>query len=69
MQVTPLYGPRVLRAPHMPYRVTMWVDHTPRGDVVYVDKDEMSQTQAQQLQRALRDGSMTIDELIDAARE
>lgn len=68
MRTSPLNEPRVLRASCMPGRVTMWVDHTPRGDVVYVEEHEMTAAEARLLENELREGRLTVDELIDAAR-
>src|SRR3954462_5094006 len=56
MRTSPPQGPWVLRAISMPGQVTMWVDHTPRGDVVYVLADEMTGLQAVLLEDELRAG-------------
>ena len=68
MRTSPQDGPRVLRAKSMPGTVTMWVDHTPCGDVVYVLEVELTGPQARALEAELRAGSASVDSLIDAAR-
>ncbi|MGW8846554.1 hypothetical protein ACWGNE_02125 [Streptomyces xiamenensis] len=49
---------------HPLHDVAMWVDHQPAGDVVYMDAEEVSEHQAQLLEAALNDGSVTIEELL-----
>lgn len=68
MRGVPHHGSRVLRASSMPGRATMWVDHTPRGDVVYVDAHEMTASEVRMLEDALREGRITVDQMIDNAR-
>ncbi|MFE2790871.1 MULTISPECIES: hypothetical protein [Actinomycetes] len=51
----------------MTHGVAMWVDHRPDGDVVYVDAEEFTEDQAQLLEAALHDGSVTMQELLARA--
>lgn len=57
-------GARVLRVSNMPGRVTMWVDHQPQWDVVYVDAEELTEHQAQLLEAALNADSVTLNDLL-----
>lgn len=45
----------------------MWVKHTPRGEMVYVLADEMTESQARALEKELRAGRR-MDDIIDAVR-
>ncbi len=64
---TSLSRSRVLRVQRMTHGVAMWVDHRPDGDVVYVDAEEFTEDQAQLLEAALHDGSVTMQELLACA--